>query len=134
MPGLRGFAWQAGYAAFAVSYSHIDAVKQYISTQAEHHRIATFQEEYLEFPRRHDFSFTRRPTCGLRNRTGITSRLDGRSDSIRAPKGPGSIARGGSPLAMDPNQGPASKGRRFVSGGMSGRQPPPVYKPPPLPG
>ena len=30
IPELRGFAWQAGYAAFAVSYSHVETVKRYI--------------------------------------------------------------------------------------------------------
>ena len=60
IPGLRGFAWQAGYAAFAVSYSHVGTVKQYIGTQADHHRTVTFQEEYLEFLRRHDLEFEER--------------------------------------------------------------------------
>jgi REP element-mobilizing transposase RayT len=45
IPELRAFAWQAGYAAFAVSYSHIESVKNYIATQADHHRTATFQED-----------------------------------------------------------------------------------------
>jgi putative transposase len=60
IPDLRGFAWQAGYAAFAVSYSHVDTVKQYIATQADHHRTVTFQEEFLAFLRRHDFAFEER--------------------------------------------------------------------------
>jgi REP element-mobilizing transposase RayT len=41
MPDLRGFAWQGGYAAFAVSFSHVETVKQYIATQADHHRTVT---------------------------------------------------------------------------------------------
>ncbi len=60
IPGLHGFAWQAGYGAFTVSYSHIDRVKEYIATQAEHHRTITFQEEYLAFLRRHDLEFDER--------------------------------------------------------------------------
>ena len=40
-----GFAWQEGYAAFTVSYTHIGAVKEYIRTQEEHHRQADFIEE-----------------------------------------------------------------------------------------
>ncbi len=39
------FAWQEGYAAFTVSYTHVDPVKQYIRTQEEHHRQADFLEE-----------------------------------------------------------------------------------------
>jgi putative transposase len=54
------FAWQSGYAAFSVSYSNIDAVKTYIAGQAEHHRIKTFQEEYLEFLKRHDMEYDER--------------------------------------------------------------------------
>ena len=57
IPDLRRFAWQAGYAAFAVSYSHVETVKRYIATQADHHRNVTFQEEFLAFLRRHDLEF-----------------------------------------------------------------------------
>ena len=60
IPDLRRFAWQAGYAAFAVSYSHIETVKRYIATQADHHRNVTFEEEFLAFPRRHDLEFEER--------------------------------------------------------------------------
>lgn len=45
--GLRQhFAWQDGYAAFSISQSHVEAVRQYIATQAEHHKSTTFQDEY----------------------------------------------------------------------------------------
>jgi REP element-mobilizing transposase RayT len=60
IPDLRRFAWQAGYAAFAVSYSHVETVKRYIATQADHHRNVTFQEEFLAFLRRHDLEFEER--------------------------------------------------------------------------
>jgi putative transposase len=43
------FAWQEGYGAFTVSQSQVEAVKNYIANQEEHHRKRTFQEEYLEF-------------------------------------------------------------------------------------
>jgi putative transposase len=59
-PDRRGFAWQSGYAAFAVSYSHVDRVKHYIENQAEHHRTVTFQEEFLAFLRRHEIEFDTR--------------------------------------------------------------------------
>jgi putative transposase len=48
-PWLRQFSWQVGYAAFTVSKSKIPAVISYIQSQREHHRVKTFQEEYLEF-------------------------------------------------------------------------------------
>jgi REP element-mobilizing transposase RayT len=60
IPELRGFAWQAGYAAFAVSYSQIETVKQYIATQADHHQTMTFQQEFLAFLRRHNLEFEER--------------------------------------------------------------------------
>ena len=36
--GVRKFAWQEGYAAFTVSPSQINKVKEYIANQVEHHR------------------------------------------------------------------------------------------------
>jgi putative transposase len=56
-PSQRGFAWQAGYGAFAVSYSNLPAVKRYIANQAEHHRVKTFQEEFLALLHRHNLQF-----------------------------------------------------------------------------
>jgi len=45
----RSFSWQSGYAAFSVSESVADGVSRYISTQQEHHRRVTFQEELIAF-------------------------------------------------------------------------------------
>jgi putative transposase len=59
-PDLSGFAWQVGYAAFSVSYSQIDSVKQYLATQAEHHRTVSFQDEFRTFLRKHDLAFDER--------------------------------------------------------------------------
>lgn len=56
-PQHQAFAWQAGYGAFAVSYSHPGRVKRYISRHAEHHRTMTFQEEFLKFLRIHHIEF-----------------------------------------------------------------------------
>ena len=54
---LQGFAWQAGYGAFAVSYSNIGQVKKYIADQAEHHRVRSFKEEFLAFLKRHGMKY-----------------------------------------------------------------------------
>ena len=43
------FAWQRGFAAFSVSASQLDIVKNYIKNQEEHHRRKTFKEEYDEW-------------------------------------------------------------------------------------
>jgi hypothetical protein len=59
-PAHRSFAWQAGYGAFAVSYSHLDRVKQDIARQAEHHRRTTFQEEFVAFLQKHGIAFDER--------------------------------------------------------------------------
>ena len=56
-PELRAFAWQAGYGAFAVSYSNLESVKRYLASQAEHHRKTTFQEEFLAFLQRHEIAY-----------------------------------------------------------------------------
>jgi REP element-mobilizing transposase RayT len=42
----HSFAWQDGYAAISVSPSQVPAVVRYIESQAEHHRIRSFEQEY----------------------------------------------------------------------------------------
>ena len=44
---LRFFHWQEGYGLFSISHSHVEAVRQYIMTQEEHHRGVSFKDEYL---------------------------------------------------------------------------------------
>lgn len=48
-PKNKGFAWQAGYSGFSVSPRQSRNVRQYIENQEEHHRIRTFEEEYIDF-------------------------------------------------------------------------------------
>jgi len=45
-PDLAKFSWQKGYAVFSVYYREIDRLLRYIDGQEEHHRKASFQEEY----------------------------------------------------------------------------------------
>jgi REP element-mobilizing transposase RayT len=59
-PALQGFAWQTGYGAFSVSASALPAVKHYLATQEEHHRTRTFQEEFVEFLKRHGIEYDER--------------------------------------------------------------------------
>ncbi len=54
------FAWQAGYGAFSIHESQIGAVKKYIQDQAEHHRLHTFQEEYLDILGQHRVQYDER--------------------------------------------------------------------------
>ena len=51
------FLWQKGFGAFTVSYDRIEAARNYIRNQKEHHRSKTFQEEYIEFLERHNIEF-----------------------------------------------------------------------------
>jgi putative transposase len=53
----RAFEWQKGYAAFTVSYSQIPKVRHYIQNQEEHHKTVSFQDEYIEFLKRHEVAF-----------------------------------------------------------------------------
>ena len=56
-PEFRTFAWQSGYGVFAVSESNVEAVREYIANQREHHRKKTFQDEYRQFLERHRIAF-----------------------------------------------------------------------------
>ncbi len=48
-PERRPFAWQEGYAAFSVSHSNLNRVKEYIENQEEHHVRRSFREELIVF-------------------------------------------------------------------------------------
>lgn len=43
---LRQFHWQSGYGAFSIGQSNVPALKRYISTQKQHHRRKSFQDEF----------------------------------------------------------------------------------------
>ena len=45
----RHFKWQEGYAAFTVSESSREKVRDYIARQEEHHRMRSFREELVGF-------------------------------------------------------------------------------------
>jgi len=54
------FHWQSGYAAFSVSQSSVDAVRQYIFTQDEHHKKQSFQDELREWLTRYEIAWDER--------------------------------------------------------------------------
>ncbi len=56
-PQHQDFAWQTGYAAFAVSRSGLDEVRAYIENQESHHRRMTFQEEFVSFLDKHQVEY-----------------------------------------------------------------------------
>lgn len=45
-PRFVNFHWQAGYGIFSISPGHRPDLERYIASQAEHHRVTSFQEEY----------------------------------------------------------------------------------------
>jgi REP-associated tyrosine transposase len=47
-PSLRGFYWQAGYGVFSVGPPQLQAVRDYIEHQEEHHHRKSFQTEFRE--------------------------------------------------------------------------------------
>ncbi len=54
---LAKFHWQDGYAAFSVGASQVQAVKDYLARQKQHHRKKTFQEELIEFLEKYDIEY-----------------------------------------------------------------------------
>lgn len=62
--GLGKFYWQSGYAAFSVSQSQIDLVRQYIINQEEHHKYRNFQDELRKFLGQHHVDFDERYLWG----------------------------------------------------------------------
>ena len=55
LPG--NFQWQEGYGAFSYGHSQIDKVIKYINSQEEHHKKATFKEEYLKLLEKFDIDY-----------------------------------------------------------------------------
>ena len=55
--GLKPFAWQQGYGAFTVSVSNCEVVRVYIANQMKHHRTKSFQEEYVNFLKKHNVPY-----------------------------------------------------------------------------
>jgi putative transposase len=58
--GFRTFQWQAGYGAFSIGQSNVEALKKYIAGQKEHHRRTTFEDEYRAFLVRYGVEFDER--------------------------------------------------------------------------
>jgi len=56
----RDFQWQAGYAAFSVSRSSLDRVRNYIADQETHHLKMDFQGELRSLLRKHDVEWDER--------------------------------------------------------------------------
>jgi REP element-mobilizing transposase RayT len=64
------FHWQSGYAVFSVSQSNVEAVREYILRQPEHHKKQSFQDEVREWLRRYETEWDERVCLGLRQVNG----------------------------------------------------------------
>jgi REP element-mobilizing transposase RayT len=54
------FHWQGGYAAFSVSQSNVEAVREYVLHQPKHHETQSFQDELREWLRRYEIEWDER--------------------------------------------------------------------------
>ncbi len=59
-PELAKFGWQDGFAAFTVSKSAVDSVREYIRNQKTHHGRRDYKAELLELLARHEVEFDER--------------------------------------------------------------------------
>lgn len=57
---FRNFHWQKGYGAFSIGQSNVAALKSYIRSQKQHHRRATFEDEYRNFLKRYEIEYDER--------------------------------------------------------------------------
>jgi REP element-mobilizing transposase RayT len=55
LPGK--FQWQEGYGAFSYGHSQINDIIHYINAQEEHHKKASFKEEYLKLLEKFDIDY-----------------------------------------------------------------------------
>jgi putative transposase len=63
-PDLSKFSWQEGYGAFSLGKSQETATVKYIQNQAEHHRVMTFQEEFLAILKKYEIDYDPRYVWG----------------------------------------------------------------------
>lgn len=56
----KEFHWQAGYGAFSVSQSNVEAVRDYIRRQPEHHSKQSFEQEFREWLQRYEVEWDER--------------------------------------------------------------------------
>ena len=59
-PELAKFGWQDGFAAFTVSKSQVDPVRQYIRDQKSHHRQSDYKHELVGLLEKHEIEYDER--------------------------------------------------------------------------
>jgi REP element-mobilizing transposase RayT len=63
-PAHNQFEWQEGYGAFTIGISQVADTKAYIANQREHHRIKSFEEEFIAFLEKHSVEYDPRYVWG----------------------------------------------------------------------
>ncbi|MDQ6912790.1 MAG: transposase [Verrucomicrobiota bacterium] len=58
--GNGAFEWQAGYGAFSIGVSNIDATVPYVRNQSDHHRMRSFRDEFVAMLRKHGIHYEER--------------------------------------------------------------------------
>jgi len=53
----RTFAWQTGCAAFTVSKSQVETIREYIQNQEKHHQRQTFKQELVSLLQKNDIEY-----------------------------------------------------------------------------
>ena len=51
------FQWQNGFGAFTLGHSQLNSIINYIKNQEEHHKIKSFEEEYIDFLKKYEINF-----------------------------------------------------------------------------
>jgi putative transposase len=49
-----GFEWQNGYGIFSVSESQLSKLIRYVKNQRDHHRVKSYEEEVMDFMKKHN--------------------------------------------------------------------------------
>ena len=57
---LHDFGWQSGCGIFSIGYSQVEAVREYIAGQEEHHRKVSFQDEFRQLLKRYVIEYDER--------------------------------------------------------------------------
>ena len=60
LPDLNKFGWQDGFAAFTVSKSQFEPVRQYIREQKSHHRQGDYKQELIGLLDKHEIEYDER--------------------------------------------------------------------------
>jgi len=58
------FGWQEGYGAFSIGISQVKNTIAYINSQKEHHRVKTFEDEFVAILKKHGIEYDEKHVWG----------------------------------------------------------------------